>query len=256
MARDNVWLKNFFREHFVEYGLLIFYHTAAESQGYMFGVEHETLNNIPWDTNPRLMYMPEKEYLDRQFRKGFFTENPFQFSSSYCDAIRVAVTYNIQNTELSFEDYPIFLLGFCTDQQLQNFSDEYFSILYQNSGEAKNPFGYIITTNGSSKSLEITNPDGDIAYYSSEPLSMSEFNVTQISIYPNPVKEKLILNSSSKTGNLNFKIFNIEGKILITKSLGFEKETFVDVSQLSKGIYFLNIEDKNGNKTIKKFIKE
>ena len=75
MARDNVWLKNFFREHSVEYGLLIFYHTAAESQGYMFGVEHETLNNIPWDTNPRLMYMPEKEYLDRQFRKGFFTEN-------------------------------------------------------------------------------------------------------------------------------------------------------------------------------------
>lgn len=185
-----------------------------------------------------------------------FTENPFKFSSSYCDAINVAVTYDNQNTELSFEDYPLFLLGFCTDQQLQNFNDDYFSILYQNSGEARNPFGYTITTNGTINLLEITNPDGDIAYYSNEPLSISEFNVKQISIYPNPVKEKLILKSASKAENLNLKILNIEGKLLITKNLEFEKEISIDVSQLSKGIYFLNIEDKEGNKTIKKFIKE
>ncbi|MDP2687246.1 MAG: T9SS type A sorting domain-containing protein [Aequorivita sp.] len=185
-----------------------------------------------------------------------FSENPSRFQSGYCDSMTVAVTYDNQNTELSLEDNPPFLLGFCLYNESEQFGSRYFSILFQNSGEARNPFGYIITANGTSKTLEITNPDGDIAFYSSEPLSISEFNVTHISIYPNPVKEELILNSASKSGNLTLNIFSTAGKLLSTQKLELENQSSIAISQLATGIYFLNIEDENGNTTIKKFIKE
>lgn len=76
------------------------------------------------------------------------------------------------------------------------------------------------------------------------------------SLFPNPAKNELLLNSKNTTGKLNIKIFNIEGKLLSSQNLVFEKQVAVDVSNLSSGIYFLNIEDERGNITNKKFIKE
>ena len=182
-----------------------------------------------------------------------FNETPYRFGAQYCDAIDVEATF--QNTELYLEDDPMFLLGFCIYQDDLNFDTKYFSVFYSSS-LARNPFSYTITTTGSSKELEITNADGDIAFYSSEPLSMSEFNVTQISIYPNPVKEELILHSASKSGNLKIKIFNTAGKLLSTQKLELQNQSSIAISQLATGIYFLKIQDENGNTTIKKFIKE
>lgn len=192
---------------------------------------------------------------DRGFPNSHgFTESPFSFWSSYCDAIDVAVTYN-QNHELTLEDYPIILLGFCVDQEDLLFNSRYFSILYQDFGQAKNPFLYSITTNGTVKSLEISNADGDIAFYGSEPLSIAEFDSALFTIYPNPVKDKLLLSSKRAMGNLKINTFNIEGKLLSTQNVMLEKQVSVAISNLSKGIYFLNIEDEKGNTSIKKFIK-
>jgi len=66
----------------------------------------------------------------------------------------------------------------------------------------------------------------------------------------------LLISSKTKTGNLKIQIFNIEGKLLSNQNLKFEKQASIDVSQLSSGLYFLNIEDINGNRTTKKFMKE
>ncbi len=85
-------------------------------------------------------------------------------------------------------------------------------------------------------------------------ISSQEDNL--FSIYPNPAKNELFLSLTNTTSNLKIKIFNIEGKLLSTQSLEFEKQAAVDVSNLSNGIYFLNIEAENGNTIFKKFVKE
>lgn len=87
-------------------------------------------------------------------------------------------------------------------------------------------------------------------------LGVSALEDLNFNLYPNPAKNKLFLTSKNTTENLKIKIFNIEGNLLGTQDVAFEKQTSINVSQLVSGIYFLNIEDENGNTTIKKFIKE
>jgi len=185
-----------------------------------------------------------------------FTENPYRFFTGFCDGIDVALTYDNQNTQLSLEDNPGFLIGSCFFPESNLFNDQYFSIFYQNLAQAKNPFSYIITTNGSGKALEISNPNGNAAFYGNTPLDIRKFDETQFSIHPNPAKNKLFLNATNTTGNLTLKIFNIEGKLLSTKNVTLENQTSIDVSSLTSGIYFLNIQDQNGNTEVEKFIKE
>lgn len=84
---------------------------------------------------------------------------------------------------------------------------------------------------------------------------LNENELSKFSIHPNPAKNQLFLNSKKPAGNLKVKIFNIEGKLLSTQNVAFENQTSINVSQLTSGIYFLNIEDENGKTEVKKFIK-
>lgn len=97
--------------------------------------------------------------------------------------------------------------------------------------------------------------DADFVYSEDCILGVSENDSSTFSIHPNPATNKLFLTSKNTTGNLKIKIFNIEGKLLAKQSLEAAIKTTIDVSQLVSGIYFLNIEDESGNKTVKKFIK-
>ncbi|MCB0467305.1 MAG: T9SS type A sorting domain-containing protein [Aequorivita sp.] len=87
-------------------------------------------------------------------------------------------------------------------------------------------------------------------------LGVSENGSSKFSIHPNPAKNELFITAQNTTENLKIKIFNIEGKLLSAQSITLQDQKAIDVSQLLSGIYFLNIEDENGNTTIKKFIKQ
>src|SRR5690606_13112224 len=98
--------------------------------------------------------------------------------------------------------------------------------------------------------------DADFVYSEDCILDISAQETNTFSIYPNPAKSELFLTSKNNSGNLKLIIFNLEGRLLNTQNLNFENQTSIDVSNLSSGIYFLNIEDENGTTTVKKFIKE
>jgi hypothetical protein len=104
--------------------------------------------------------------------------------------------------------------------------------------------------------LVITSSSGDEAIYSNQLLSRNNFEISKFSIHPNPAKSELFITAQNTTENLKIKIFNIEGKLLSAQSITLQDQKAIDVSQLLSGIYFLNIEDENGNTTIKKFIKQ
>lgn len=98
--------------------------------------------------------------------------------------------------------------------------------------------------------------EADVIFSQDCSLGLSENDINVIFLYPNPVQNEIYFNSETDLGNLQIKIFNLEGKLLKAENMNFEKETALDVSNLSTGFYFLNITDENGNVEVKKFIKE
>lgn len=77
---------------------------------------------------------------------------------------------------------------------------------------------------------------------------------SQFSIYPTVAQNEININKGNKVanGNYDFKIVNVEGKIVKEVSLNLtENEAKIDVSQLSSGMYIVKSENFVG-----KFIKE
>jgi len=66
----------------------------------------------------------------------------------------------------------------------------------------------------------------------------------------------LVLNGTKIISNLKTQIYSTEGKILNTQHIDFNKQTSIDVSNLSGGIYFLKIADESGRVEVKKFVKQ
>lgn len=76
------------------------------------------------------------------------------------------------------------------------------------------------------------------------------FSKSDFNIYPNPSNEKLFIQSTEKIKSLN--CMNSLGQ---TISVTIENNA-INISSLSKGMYFLIVVSENGNSFRKKFIKE
>ncbi len=129
-----------------------------------------------------------------------------------------------------------------------SFEDGYFYVIMEMT--------YAITQDGSGYVLTTDTALMGHAVFKSYPLSTSNFQKNEFQLYPNPVADKLFINTTKSTPNLEMKIFNIQGKLLTGENVKNENPASIDVSNLKSGIYFLNIEDENGNFEVKKFIKE
>lgn len=67
-------------------------------------------------------------------------------------------------------------------------------------------------------------------------------------IYPNPAKDKFIVKNNHNDNSLNLKIFDTKGQFVLSSS-----NTSIDVSELSEGVYFVEIISEKG-KQVKKLI--
>lgn len=82
-------------------------------------------------------------------------------------------------------------------------------------------------------------------------LSIEDETLSDVSIYPNPVKNKLTIKTSADVINKIATVFDMNGKRVLNMKL---KSNTIDVSNLTSGIYFLRLESEG--KTMKrKFIK-
>ena len=79
-----------------------------------------------------------------------------------------------------------------------------------------------------------------------ESLGTENIQIENISIYPNPISNILNVNVGSSSG-LNYSIFNITGQIIFNGKFTSSNNR-VDFSNLSKGVYFLQVLDKQLNK--------
>jgi len=88
-----------------------------------------------------------------------------------------------------------------------------------------------------------------------ESLGFDDIQIDNISVYPNPVSNLLNVNTGSNN-NLSYSIFNIMGQSISSGKLT-AVDNRIDFSQLSKGVYFFNIYNRELNKqNTYKLIKE
>lgn len=80
-------------------------------------------------------------------------------------------------------------------------------------------------------------------------LNTNEFNLSNVSIHPNPAKNKIQI-SNLEVGSAEIRIFNVLGKQVFYQSK--IKTNTIDVSSLNKGIYLVNIkvDDKVKNQKL------
>lgn len=155
-------------------------------------------------------------------------------------------SYDAPNDLLTIESFDA-TLSLCNEQDHDAFEVDYFGYL----GNFPAPVMYYLSSDTSGNmflSLEF-NP-GYILNYQNFQLSISEQNQIQFSIYPNPVSDQLFISSE----NLQIEkisIYSMSGKQVLETEL---EEESVDVSNLSEGLYFIEITSKEG-KSQQKFIK-
>ena len=85
------------------------------------------------------------------------------------------------------------------------------------------------------------------------PASSDSFITNSISVYPNPATSIVNLSSKDSLTFENVTIVDVNGRSVQTFVVN-QTQTQINVSDLTSGIYFLNIETNEGS-TVKKFIK-
>lgn len=87
-------------------------------------------------------------------------------------------------------------------------------------------------------------------------LGAKDFAAATIKMYPNPVQNELNI-SSDNTLVKSVEIFDLNGRKIMTSTNNTASSEFtVNLSNLESGVYMVTVFSSEGNKTVKKFIKE
>jgi hypothetical protein len=68
---------------------------------------------------------------------------------------------------------------------------------------------------------------------------------SEITVFPSPTTDNLFLNvAMSDIKNMSYSINNVDGKLIFSQEL-YEMKTSVNMNNLSNGVYFIKVLDKN-----------
>lgn len=141
--------------------------------------------------------------------------------------------------------------------------DSYGDGLFDGVGQ-----GSYTVTAGATTVINVTNfvasgnpantPISRISYFTNNPaLSSSSFNLIEdVTLYPNPSRDFFTIDVPQgvvRTGKME--VYNSLGQKVVTKTISSDADLTVNVSSLSNGVYFLNLNLGDANKTLR-FIKE
>ncbi|EDM43328.1 hypothetical protein SCB49_01197 [unidentified eubacterium SCB49] len=181
----------------------------------------------------------------------YFEDMDFSIANLCCDTGSFSsLNYLPNNVFELFGDIGFLSDSGCSDEEWNFFTQHNGIYFAPDNISFFNPYTYEVINNGDDLALVVTNGIGDKAYYNSVLLSAQSFQVPQISVYPNPVKEELRITSLKPVNGIHVYGINGQKLISITKSIAL-----LDVSKLPAGVYFIEIETIDGS-VVKKIVKE
>ena len=78
------------------------------------------------------------------------------------------------------------------------------------------------------------------------PVSLSELSKSSFKIYPNPANNIVSIKTAETINNSSLAIIDLTGRTLLTQSLDGDNTFQVDVSELSEGVYIVNVTENDG----------
>ena len=89
----------------------------------------------------------------------------------------------------------------------------------------------------------------------SDVVNVKEINDIQCNIYPNPVNDRLYIETQTLTQTLTVEIYDVYGRHQVTETPSHQGNLVIDLSNLKSGIYFVKINTEKGN-IVKRIIKD
>ncbi|NMH27233.1 T9SS-dependent choice-of-anchor J family protein [Flavobacterium silvaticum] len=83
------------------------------------------------------------------------------------------------------------------------------------------------------------------------PLSTQDFFKNNVSMYPNPATNEVRFTSKNGVALISAQVFDIEGRMVADAKFNGLSETFVNLSELSAGVYSVKVFSADGNGTAK-----
>ena len=162
-----------------------------------------------------------------------------------CNGFGGSFEYDATNETLTTLNFYATLL-ICDEESIENEYFNFFADEMPISYSLRNDFEW-------NKELVLEHPTLDyLLIFNEIPLlSSPDFTISDITVYPNPVSDRLYISSENSVIE-KIIVYSINGKILIEKIV---ETNSIDVSGLSKGIYFIGLISSEG-KSIQKFIKK
>ena len=176
------------------------------------------------------------------------TENLI-ISGIVCNEYGGEMSYNSGDDSLHLIMFGPCLCGTCNNppQSHVDLENSYFSFFIEG---ADYTYTIVTETNGD-KTLRLDNPIFSTVVYRNTLLSLPGNMRSSITLFPNPTSETIFIDSI----NIQIQqmlVYSLSGQKVIEIS---ENTDFINVSGLSKGMYFLEIFSEGGN-SIQKFIKK
>jgi len=93
-----------------------------------------------------------------------------------------------------------------------------------------------------------TPPINDPSLANCSSLSIDDVSIEDtITIYPNPAQNQLFINTSNNFNNASVSLIDINGRVVINKTLNLTGTNSIDISRLETGLYIINISGDNFN---------
>ena len=143
------------------------------------------------------------------------------------------------------EEGPIVVFAPLIDNDNEVFAQDGYFL----TGDPANPNVIVLTDDNEPEGSLVGNiPNGTVYRFTPQSLSVDDFTQNDFRIYPNPSSD--YLNIVTHSSDYNFSVYNSLGQKMVVK----KNDDRLDISNLSNGIYFINIETETGSVTTK-FIK-
>ena len=255
---------------YLAYGLLLLNVFVIQAQ-----TQEQELKNTPWSLHK--LIMNDVEYLapinderlnviyNLSFNEGIKDLDVDILELNFCFSFSSERLTFLENQQFSVDGWVSLatIESVCSMQENIDYNFLYYSVMNIYGDEstlAPIIYSYEITPlEGSTKQLIITNRNGDQAYFQSANLSNATFELPDLAIYPNPMSDILCVNFfGSLEEYYIYKIYDFNGKLLKVFENKMGLEITLDVGNLIKGVYWLEISkpssSQNGHffKVIKK----
>lgn len=148
------------------------------------------------------------------------------------------------NSEMSCENYSLLLHGWANNPETAKYIS-FGATPLEYSPDVKEDRDYLINELG-------WNILGDMEG-TCEVLSVKDFDMTSVQIYPNPASDFITI--SNLQGKETLEIFDLKGQLMKT-FYGNAEDATINIAHLASGVYFVKITNQKGNSTNKKFVKK